>query len=184
MNRVIRNATLESAPEAYGRAAPLLIDHHMSEVLELTRAEGFDAGRREGYAAGRADMAGAAERIEKALREATTELGRMRAAAVSEAIDAALEIAEFVLGTVPYHDDGALAARIKDALRALDDEDLTVAIHPQDWDTVSSSIRLPVGVSLERDPSLRPGEARIVGRWATAELTREAALSVAREVLS
>ena len=51
-------------------------------------------------------------------------------------------------------------------------------------DAVSGAVRLPNGVTMERDPSLRPGEARISGRWASAELTREAALSVAREVLS
>jgi hypothetical protein len=61
---------------------------------------------------------------------------------------------------------------------------MVVAIHPQDWDSVRDIVRLPNNMTMDRDPSLRPGEARISGRWATAELTREAALQVAREVLS
>jgi len=45
---------------------------------------------------------------------------------------------------------------------------------------------MSVGLENAEDPflELRPGEARINGRWASAELTREAALAIAREVLS
>lgn len=184
MNRVIRNATMTTAPKVYGQGAPVLVDAYMSDLLEQARAEGFEAGRREGFAAGRSDMAGAAERVQGAVGAAVADLVQVRAAAVTEAIDSALEIAEFVLGRSPHDDGATLAARVQDALRLLDDEELTVVIHPQDWDAVSNAVRLPNGVTMERDPSLRPGEARVSGRWATAELTREAALAVAREVLS
>lgn len=184
MNRVIRNATMTTAPKVYGHGAPVLVDSYMSDLLEQARAEGFEAGRREGFAAGRSDMAVAAERVQGAVGAAVAAMIQMRDAAVTEAIDSAVEIAEFVLGRSPHDDGAALAERVQEALRLLDDEELIVMIHPQDWDAVSSAVRLPNGVTMERDPSLRPGEARISGRWATAELTREAALNVAREVLS
>lgn len=184
MNRVIRNATLAAAPQAYGHGAPVLVDAYMTDLLDQARAEGFEAGRKEGFAAGRADMAGAAERVQAALNQAATDVIAMRSTSVDDAINTAIEVAEFVLGRAPHDDGESLAPRIEQALRNLDDEELTIAIHPQDWDAVSSAVRMPNGVAMERDPSLRPGEARITGRWATAELTREAALAVAREVLS
>lgn len=183
MNRVIRNATVATAPRAYGQGAPVLVDDYMAELIEQARTEAFAAGRREGFAAGQADMAGTAERVQNALAGAASDLVRMRTECVKDAIDAAFEVAEFVLGRTPHDDGESLIPRIEGALRNIDEEELVVVIHPQDWDAVSSAVRLPNGVTIERDPALRPGEARINGRWASAELTREAALSIAREVL-
>lgn len=184
MNRVIRNATVAAAPKAFGHGAPVLVDDYMTELLEKARAEAFEAGRREGYAAGRAETADAAARVENALVDATAQVVRMRTTCVQEAIDAAFVVAEFILGRAVHDDGESLIPRIEQALRNLDDEELVVTIHPQDWDAVSAAVRLPNGVTLERDPSLRPGEARVTGRWATAEITREAALAVAREALT
>ncbi|MDJ0497473.1 MAG: FliH/SctL family protein [Acidimicrobiia bacterium] len=184
MNRVIRNASLAAAPQAFGPGAPVLIDDYMSQMIEQAQAEAFEAGRREGFAAGRAETAEAGNRIETALVNAAADLVRMRTECVRGAVDAGLEVAEFVLGRAPHDGGETLAPRIAAALNDLDDEELVVAIHPQDWDTISTAVRLPNGVTMEPDPALRPGEARISGRWASAELTREAALSVVREVLS
>ena len=184
LNRVIRNATLAEAPQAYGHGAPVLVDEYMAEMIEQARAEAFAAGRSEGFAAGRQDMAGAVERVEHAMANAVAELVHMRMASVHDAVDTAIEVAEFVLGRTPHDDGDSLVPRVEAALQQLDDEELTIAIHPQDWDAISTTVRLPNGVTVARDPGLRPGEARITGRWASAELTREAALSVAREVLS
>jgi flagellar biosynthesis/type III secretory pathway protein FliH len=183
LNRVIRNADIATAPRAYGQGAPVLVDDYMADLIEETRAEAFEAGRREGFAAGQADMAGAADRVQNALAGAAADLARVRTACVADAIDVAFEVAEFVLGRAPHDGGESLGARIESALRSIDEEELVVTIHPQDWDAVGAAVRLPNGVSIERDPSLRPGEARIGGRWASAELTREAALAVAREVL-
>jgi flagellar biosynthesis/type III secretory pathway protein FliH len=160
------------------------VNDETAELVEQARAEGFEAGRSEGFAAGRADMEGAISRVEAALRTAVRDLNRHRAEAVSETIDAALEVASFIVGRLPADESAALVARIQEAITGLDDEDMVVTVHPQDWDAVSELVRLPNGVTMQRDPSLRPGEGRVAGRWATAELTREAALDVAREVLS
>ena len=186
MNRVIRNAAATTTPPAFGNGNGGLrfVDDATAELIEQARAEAFEAGRREGFAAGRADMEGAISRVEIALQNAVRELNEYRQAAVGETLEAALEIATFVVGQLPPDEGAAIAARIQDALVGLDDEDMVVAIHPQDWDAVSELVRLPNRVSMQRDPSLRPGEARVSGRWATAELTRDAALQVAREVLS
>jgi flagellar biosynthesis/type III secretory pathway protein FliH len=184
LNRVIRNASVTSATPAFGRGGLQFVDDATAELVEQTRAEAFEAGRREGFAAGRADMEGAISRVDSALHNAVRDLAAFRAQAVGETIDAALEVAAFVVGQLPADETNAMIARINDAIRDLDDEDMVIAIHPQDWDAVSEQVRLPNGVTLQRDPSLRPGEARVTGRWATADLTRDAALAVAREVLS
>ena len=183
MNRVIRNAAVAAAPPAFGRGGLQFVDDATAELVEQVRAEAFEAGRREGFTAGRADMEGAISRVDAALRNAVRDLERYRQQAVSETIDAALEVAAFVVGRLPADEATAIASRIQDVLADLDDEDMVVAIHPQDWDAVSALVRLPNGVSMERDPSLRPGEARVSGRWATADLTRQAALEVAREAM-
>ena len=184
MNRVIRNATVASAPPAFGQGGLQFVDDATAELVEQARAEAFAAGRKEGFAAGRTDMEGAISRVDSALHTAVRDLAAYRAQAVNETIDAALEVARFVMGQLPTDQVEAMVARVSEAIHDLDDEDMSVAIHPQDWDAVSAMVRLPAGVTMERDPSLRPGEARIVGRWATADLTRDAALEVAREVLS
>ncbi len=184
MNRVIRNAAVVSAPPAFGRSGLQFVDDTTAELIEQARAEAFEAGRREGFTAGRSDMEGAISRVDTALRTAVRELNEYRARAVDETIDAALEVAAFVVGRLPADEGAALATRIHEAIGDLDDEDMVVTVHPQDWDAVSELVRLPNGVTMQRDPALRPGEARVAGRWATADLTRDAALQVAREVLS
>lgn len=184
MSRVIRSAAVVTAAPAFGLEGPQFVDDWTADLIEQARAEAFEAGRREGFAAGRSDMESAVSRIDDALRNAVDQLSQIRATGVTEILDAAFDVATFVVGKSPADDGSEVAARIRTAIAALDDEAMVVAIHPQDWDSVSSLIRLPNGVTMERDPSLRPGEARIAGRWATAELTREAALEVAREVLA
>jgi flagellar biosynthesis/type III secretory pathway protein FliH len=182
LNRVIRNPSVAVAP-AYGVEGRQFVDGATAELLETVRAEAFEAGRREGFAAGRSDMEGAIARVSSAVQDAVASLRALRSADIDQTIAVALEIAEFVVGQLPPDEGGALGARIRDAIANLDDEDIVVAVHPQDWDTVSSAVSLPPGVTMDRDPTLRPGEARIAGRWATADLTREAALQIAREVL-
>jgi flagellar biosynthesis/type III secretory pathway protein FliH len=159
------------------------VDASTADLIERVRAEAFEAGRREGYEAGTTEMKGTVARVDGALRDAVRGLAEQRAADTRQTIEIALEIAAFVVGELPLDQGQTLAGRIADAIAGLDDEDVVVAIHPQDWDAVSQSVRLPNGVTIQRDPSLRPGEARIAGRWATADLTREAALQVAREAL-
>ena len=182
MNRVIRSAAVATAPPAFGGGRQF-VDAATADLIDQARAEAFAAGRREGFEEGRAETAGAVARIDAALRDAVRCLGELRAGEINQTITVALDVAEFVVGQLPSDQATAVAARIEEALADLDDEQVTVAIHPQDWDTISHLVRLPRGVTMDRDPALHPGEARIVGRWATAELTREAALQIAREVL-
>jgi flagellar biosynthesis/type III secretory pathway protein FliH len=179
---VIRNANVSATP-AFDGPGRRFVDAGTAELIESVRAEAFEAGRREGFAAGRSDMEGAVTRVDGALRDAVRQLAELRASEVDQTIAVALEVAEFVVGKLPPDESGALASRIREATAKLDDEAIVVAVHPQDWDAVCELVVLPSGVTMQRDPSLRPGEARIRGRWATADLTREAALRVAREVL-
>ena len=87
-------------------------------------------------------------------------------------------------GVQHVSDAAALTERISRALESLDDEQVIISVNPADWDAVASNLQVPPDATINRDPTLQPGEARLRGTWSSVDLTREAALSVAREVLS
>ena len=183
MSRVIRNPQL-GAPQLFGDSQPRFVDQDLAALIEEARAEAFEHGRREGFAAGREAVQDAVARLERALQAASTEAARIADSAVGDTLDAALAVAEFVVGALPEATRDHLALRLTDALEALDDPEVTVRVNPSDWDSVAAGMHVPVGVSIERDPTIRPGEAILEGRWSRVELTTEAALRLAREALT
>ena len=125
-----------------------------------------------------------AQRIETALHAAAVAADRMRTAAVTDVIQVALAVAEYVTGTEHISDPTVIAERIALAMETLDDENVVIAVNPADWDAVAANVQLPPDATIERDPTLQTGEARLRGTWSSIDMTREAALGVAREVLS
>ena len=128
-------------------------------------------------------MAAMAARFESAIQAAMAQAIQIRSEVVAESIEAGLAVAEYVTG-LPRPTDGPLSARIADALASLDDEQLVIGVNPEDWALVADSIQLPPNVTLDRDPTLQAGEARVRGTWSSIDMTRAAALAIAREVLS
>lgn len=174
-----------TAPAAlFGGDEPRFYDEDARAAIDGEVARAFDAGRREGFAAGRQETISAVQRLESALAAALADASRLRAAAVDDTLQAALAVAEFVLGTAVVDATGPLAERIMAAATEIDDETATVSVNPSDWDVIAPIVHLPHGFTIERDPGMRPGEARIRGPWADVELTRAAALERAREALA
>jgi flagellar biosynthesis/type III secretory pathway protein FliH len=57
-----------------------------------------------------------------------------------------------------------------------------VHANPADLELLTAGLA-SVDITVVPDPALQPGEARVVGPWAHADLTREAAWAAVREVL-
>lgn len=184
MSRVIRTPDLGAATELFGGDEPRFYDEAARAAIDAEVARAFEAGRREGFAAGRSETVGAVQRLEAALAAALGDAVRLQQAAVDDTITVALDVAEYVLGTAVVDASGPLGERIAAATADVDDPAMTVYVSPVDWDVLAPVIQLPHGVTVERDPAMRPGEARIEGRWASVELTRDAALARAREALT
>ncbi len=150
------------------------------------------------YARGLAD--GAVRERERARSEAVDAAGRVLAgveavgasaaeqvhavlvARAEEVTDLALAVAAAVLGREPHDGGTALAARVADALGQLDDPTLRVAVCPGDADVVAGAVA-GSSVAVVADASLAPGEARLAGEWARADLTREAIWATVEAVL-
>jgi flagellar biosynthesis/type III secretory pathway protein FliH len=184
LSRVIRTPDVATATELFAGSEPRFYDDDVRASIDAEIARAFEAGRREGFTAGRADTVGAVQRLERALAAALMDASRLRDAAVDDTLTAALQVAEYVVGAAVVDAAGPLAERINTAATLVDDHQATVYVSPSDWDVVAPILTLPAGMRVERDPSIRPGEARITGPWASVELTRDAALERAREVLS
>ncbi len=173
-----------TAPVFFGTANAQFLEGELAELIEDTRAAAYAQGHLDGVAAGRAQMTEMAQRIEAALRMAAADAEQMRAAMVTEVLQAALTVAEYATGVQPVSDAAVLTERISQALESLDDEKVTISVNPADWDAVASNLQVPPDATINRDPTLQTGEARLRGTWSSVDLTRDAALSVAREVLS
>jgi flagellar biosynthesis/type III secretory pathway protein FliH len=170
--------------ELFGGDEPRFYDEDARAAIDGEVSRAFEAGRREGFAAGRQETISAVQRLESALAAALAEAARLRNGAVDDTLRAALAVAEYVLGTAVVDATGPLAERIMVAAAEIDDETASLYVNPSDWDVIAPIVQLPHGFTVERDPGIRPGEARIQGPWASVELTRAAALERAREALA
>ena len=184
MNRIIKEAAVGTAPVRLDTSAVHFVDGALAEHLAELEAAAYQRGLRDGASAARADMAAVTARFESAIHGALAEAIQLRAEVITEAIEAGLTVAEYATGLPRPTDPAALRDRILEAIATLDDEQVTVGVNPEDWSLVAESIQLPPNVSLDRDPSLQPGEARVRGTWSSIDMTREAALAIAREVLA
>ncbi len=183
MNRVLRSPELAAAPSYFGGDEPRFYDENVQALVEQAEQEAYARGRADGAAEARANVGAAVARLDAALNAAGAELRRTHLATVEETLAAAIDVARFVIGRAPHDEGVAVAERVLAALDTLDDESVVVTVHPGDWEAVSGAVTVPQGVTVERDPGLHPGEARIRGTWAAVDMTREAALRVATEVL-
>lgn len=183
MNRVIRSSQVAGAVAFYGGDEPRFLDEDVTALVERARREGYEQGWNDGQADGRNQVEHVAGRIETGLRTASAELQATHRAAVETTIDAALAVAEFILGRTPGEDGSVLAARIAEALQSLDDQEIVVKVNPTDHTAVADAIELPPGVTLEMDHRLQPGEAKLRGKWSAIDMTKRAALEVVREAL-
>jgi flagellar biosynthesis/type III secretory pathway protein FliH len=161
--------------------APVL-DPATAQTLEREVAAAREQGRREGEQAGRAagEQAArdAAAAVASALDALHAEVVAQRQAATTASLQLAVELAADVLERTPPDDARTLLARVEEAADALDDPSLDVRLHPDDLAALDGA-GIDARLQLVADPGQAPGEARIVGTWGGAELTRARLLEAA-----
>lgn len=166
-------------------------DPVMQEALEQAyargRAEGEAVGHASGYAEARAaadaDLQRAMGALRLALEATVTTCQDLRRHESGEVVALAAGIAEAVIGREPSRDSIALLEQVRAVLEVLDDPTLVVTANPHDVAVLQQGLTDIVGMTVTPDASLAPGEARVVGRWANASLTRAAAWEAVAEVL-
>ena len=158
----------------------------VAAALERARQDGYEAGFADGRAAAISEAQQAARHaaagIEQAADAAREEVARLAVRDADEIVGLALEIAEAVLYRTPHDDGAAIAQQIQEELERLDDDAVVVYVHDGDAALVRDVVTTS-GVQVHADPALKPGEAKITGRWAEADLTEAEAWRRVRQAL-
>ncbi len=142
---------------------------------ELAYARGVDDGRE----AARQQLVSAASALQAALEQGRAQLRQEFDRQRDELVRLAVEMATLVLGHDQHDGGAALLTRLQEALSILDDSDLVISMNEVDL-PLAAQIDA-AGVTVIADATLQPGEARITGQWAQADLTHAMALQILRE---
>ncbi len=185
MPEVLRLEISEDVGAPLGSPTPVL-DPPTARLVEQAAADARRQGRREGERTGRAAAEQAAKGLLDAVRSIQAELADQRAEAVRATAELAQLLATAVLDATPPPDALALLDRVRDTIAALDDDHLEVRLSRDDHAmlTADESVFAGQRLTLVPDRTLTPGEARIVGTFGGAELTRAALLAAAMDVLA
>lgn len=182
MPSVLRNPDLSETAHRLGTSA---VDPRLTACLEEARRAGYDEGFTAGAGAGEAITrkaeAEALARIERAVAAATGALRAELSAFCPELTRLAVRIARRLVAEVPEAVSAGLSARIAAALDQIDDEDLVIHLHPDDAARLRTLTHRLDGLTVQPDPDLSPGDARITGRWSRADLTLATAWGIVEE---
>lgn len=180
--RVLKAANVLVADPAAEAAARE--EAHRAEV-----AAAYRAGLAEGRALAEREGLAAVPRLVAALREAVDRIdvaaAASRAAAARAVAEAAVELACWIVRREIAHDPSLLAARVAEAMAHLQPAGrVVVRVAPGLVEPVAAwAEEAGVPASIEPDPSLVPGEARVIGDDCGADLTLATAVARAREAL-
>lgn len=168
--------------------ADVLLDPATRARVDQEVAAAYEQGRQDGRreaeaAAARAGSAVVAQ-VEAALDRAHEELAASRAEDGARALDLAIRIAEELVGVSVAERTTGLVTRVQQVLAAVDDTDLVLHASPDEVHVLSEELRHVAGLTVEMDPSLGHGEARITGPWSDADLTWDATWASIRSALS
>jgi flagellar biosynthesis/type III secretory pathway protein FliH len=159
-----------------------VLDPAMAAIVESAAAAAEGHGYREGERAGRAAAEAAAERgaaaIVDAVQGVRDEIRSQREAACRATLDVAERLAREVVGRTPPDDAMVVLDRVRQVIDALDDDHLEIRVHPDDEAALAGHLD-DARLQLVADPSVASGDARVLGAWGGAELTREALLAAA-----
>ncbi len=180
MNRVIRRPTVAEDARAIGGGSAVVPD---ATSVETATSVAFEEGRHAGRAEAAESVRELALAVNQAVDRAVAELHQIRSDAVSQWVDAAIEIAEFLIDSVPEQAAQALLGRIQDALNQITDAPLEIHIGATDLELVDQVFGTRSDISVIVDAGLRPGEAHISGSAASADITRATALAAVRRAL-
>jgi flagellar assembly protein FliH len=152
----------------------------VEQVASAARAEGFREGEAAGYAAAAATIERATSAILASLQQLHAEVVSQREAACHADLQLATSLAGDVLDRTPPVEALAGLDRVRAVVDRLDDDPLEARLHPDDHAAVvATEAALDGRLRLVADPSVAAGDARVVGTWGGAELTREAMLVAA-----
>lgn len=187
LSRVLREPALRAAPRLVAFGAEHGLPADVAALVAAAAAEAHDRGRRagigEGAAAAARQAAALARPVADAIEVGIEQLRRLRAEEHAELLELASAIARAVTGREPTAAGDRLLTDVAAALEALDDAPLVVAVSSRDVELLVDGLAGRPGVSVIEDATLEPGEARVRGPWALAELTRDALWSSVGEAL-
>lgn len=158
-------------------------DAEVDRRVAAARAEAYAEGERAGQAAARAQLATLVSGVERAVGSVRDELIAQRAEATRASLTLAGVVAAAVLDATPPAEALDLLARVEDAAEALDDDPIVVRLNPVDHEILAEVGLSDPRLQLMADPCVPAGDARLIGRFGGAELTRERLLAAALEVL-
>jgi flagellar assembly protein FliH len=184
---VIRGAFLATEAHVIGVADRDYVDPIMAVRLEDARQVGYEQGFADGAkateAAARRSADSALERLRVGAEAARRDLAATSVELVPQLVETAVRIARMIVDEVPDQVRTSLVARIAEAIDQMDDPAMTVLVSPEDEGLVAPSLGSVVGLTTRTDPTIRPGDARIEGQWARADLTLETAWRLIEESL-
>ncbi len=137
--------------------------------------EGFEAGRE----SARQQLLSASNALQAALEKCRQDLRDEFERQQAEMVQITIGLTEFVLGHAGHDGGAALMSRLEETLALLDEQDLVIAMCESDL-PLAEQIEAP-GIAVVADPDLKPGEAKVIGEWARADLTRKTALEILAE---
>lgn len=187
MSRVLREVTLAGAPRmvAFGGAAGL--PEELEALIRARAADAFEQGRCAGFAEGSAAATRQVAELSAGLAgELAAGMQALRAQQEDQRaliLELVVQVARAVTQADPGPGGRQVLADVLSALEAVDDTPLTVLAHPDDCALLAAGLAAVAGLSVLADPSVPPGEARLRGPWALAEVTREATWAAVRETL-
>lgn len=185
MSRVLRRPVVAHAARRVDAPGPTTLPPELRALLSREIAAAREAGRAEGIREGRELARGELEAIAVSLRaslaDGLAELRAWREEHAARTADLALAVARHIIGEGVRPALGTVE-RLREALAAIDDAPLEVLVHPGDVAVVGEALA-GEPVTVRPEPSLRPGEARVRGPWASVDLTYEAAWEVVRAYL-
>lgn len=183
----MREPAFTATPRLVAFGAERGLPAAVQALVATAAAEAHDRGRREGIEEGAAAAARQAAVLAGPVAEAIDggieQLRRLRTEEQAELLELAAAIARAVTGGEPTAVGDRILTDVATALEALDDAPLVVAVHSRDLQLLVEGLAGRPGVSVIEDATLEPGEARVRGPWAMAELTREALWSSVGEAL-
>jgi len=187
LSRVLREPAFGAAPRLVAFGAERGLPADVQALVAAAAAEAHDRGRRagieEGAAAAARQAAALARPVAEAIDAGIEQLRRLRADERAGLLELAATIARAVTGGEPTVAGDRLLTDVAAALEALDDAPLVVAVNSRDVKLLVDGLAGRPGVSVTEDATLPPGEARVRGPWAVAELTRDALWSSVGEAL-
>ena len=187
MSRVLREPAFGAAPRLVAFGAERGLPADVQALVAAAAAEAYDRGRRagidEGAAAAARQAAVLARPVAEAIDAGIEQLRRLRADERAGLLELSAAIARAVTGGEPTATGDRLLTDVAAALEALDDPPLVVAVNSRDVKLLADGLAGRPGVSVTEDATLPPGEARVRGPWALAELTRDALWTSVGEAL-